>query len=353
MELLPHDTGGVCVDEENSAVSDACPKCRRAVTRDVAVEMWTKLEEESIIDNPASPKRLVGHIVSDFRATDDAFGHKRSGSSFSFCLACHMLKENRASYCKSGCIHSPYVLERSKHTSTAWDESAKKPTARSFEKMTQQAKTFIADTKYYKEAYAKANSPVEKRLGEKKKTKRRKPVLDSEGNKMEEPDAKYDNYKSIYQIPLVSTGKVTDVIGSMSLHAWLGIGNDSLDKFEDVVRAEDGRIKDWGNSTSRVQDFTAAIQAQHRATEAAASKAESVELRLQELEGGLWQFGEGQHWALRRLRNMKYVHTGDEARLVQQEHKALCTELKALEVVIRKMKAAVARDTVVLQKVHL
>ena len=78
--------------------------------------------------------------------------------------------------------------------------SAKKPIARNFEEMTQQANAFVADTKYYKETYAKANPPVERRLGEKKKTKRKRPVLDIEGNKMEEPDAKYDKYKSIYQI---------------------------------------------------------------------------------------------------------------------------------------------------------
>ena len=89
------------------------------------------------------------------------------------------------------------------------DKSAKKPTTRNFEEMAQQAKAFIADTKYYKEAYANANPPVERGLGEKEKTKRRKPVLDSEGNKMEEPDAKYGKYKGIYQIPLVSTGKST------------------------------------------------------------------------------------------------------------------------------------------------
>ena len=50
---------------------------------------------------------------------------------------------------------------------------------------------------------------------------------------------------------------------------------------------------------------------------------------------------------------MEYVHTGGGARLMQQEHMALCTILKSLGVAIRKVEATVARGTVVLQKVHL
>ena len=197
--------------------------------------------------------------------------------------------------------------------------------------MRKQAETYLRKKEEYDKAMEATNPPQEAAaangapsLTPRVKRRRAKPV-DVEGRKMEEPDPK--DHQSMYALPLVSYGRVIDVIGSIVLRICLGVRKDALDWLKMSARLADREILKWSVESPKAPMTEQRVQAARKVLEVdLPQKLQLVRMELQTLESECYG------WALRRQTSStsgRYeigVAYAAEALKIRTEHTRLARE---------------------------